>query len=468
MWRGKAVSALIISLLPLSASAIEITEVAWMGNNESHYCEWIELYNDSSQAVDLSAWQLQVDDAKTDLGTGETGDFVISPQSYRLIERTTASCPDPVPGEAGIKLSFGGLPNSGATVSLINEEGAVVASLAGGEDWQQIGGDNESKETAQYSEGGWLTAPATPGEPAVATSADTSNDEVEAEQDNKADKSNEDESDESSGEATELELPDGEFTLAISGPTRVYKNQPVKFSTTPRGVVDGVRSSLVYSWNFGDTNTRSGREVEHTYKRAGTYVVTVYATYARHEALATKTVTVVPNDLELSRAENGDLLIHNPATYAMNISGYKLQGQRSLVFPDHSYVASKQTLTIPRKQIENGTFSYVALFDAVGTFVASTKQEEENTVTDNSRVESETSTTSKPESEVEANPQVLGIATDTEAVRDTDKAPRSKENVWYEKLISYWEYGALAGLLAVAAYLLLTPSPRRSENDFFS
>lgn len=146
-------------LLPtITHAAIRINEVAWMGTAASQYSEWIELYNDSNQAVSLKDWKLY----KTDNVLLYTLSKSISAGGYLLIERTTATAPDAVAGindEAGV---FGGsgLRNTGEDLTLEDNKGGSIEKLSFANGWPA--GDAKTKDTMQWSSTGWITAPGTP------------------------------------------------------------------------------------------------------------------------------------------------------------------------------------------------------------------------------------------------------------------------------------------------------------------
>ena len=84
---------------------------------------------------------------------------VISPGAFAVLERTSD---DSAPGSAFL-IYTGALVNTGATLTLRDASGVIVDQVAGGENWQDIGGDNVTKETAQYTTAGWVTDVPTPG-----------------------------------------------------------------------------------------------------------------------------------------------------------------------------------------------------------------------------------------------------------------------------------------------------------------
>jgi len=75
-------------LFPFSAFAAEplgvvINEIAWMGTDEGWYYEWIELYNNQNQEINLAGWKIENGGGKNkalEISSGE-----ISPKGYFLI-----------------------------------------------------------------------------------------------------------------------------------------------------------------------------------------------------------------------------------------------------------------------------------------------------------------------------------------------------------------------------------------------
>lgn len=151
------IPAAFILLLPMGVLAsVGISEVAWMGSEVSAADEWIELHNVATEPVSVEGWWLR-DGGSLEIalaGTIGAGQFVV-------LERTND---DSAPSPAFL-IYTGALKNSGATLTLMKADGTVVDVVEGGVAWERIGGSNETKATAQRTENGWVTAPATPGTP---------------------------------------------------------------------------------------------------------------------------------------------------------------------------------------------------------------------------------------------------------------------------------------------------------------
>ena len=135
-------------------AAVTINEIAWMGNETSANDEWIELFNDGGSSVDVTGWVLRDGMNLEIVLTGAIG-----AGQYAVLERTDD---DSAPGGAFL-IYTGALTNTGATLVLARDDGGIEDQVSGGENWENIGGDNVTKETAQYTSSGWTTGAATPG-----------------------------------------------------------------------------------------------------------------------------------------------------------------------------------------------------------------------------------------------------------------------------------------------------------------
>ena len=150
--------AVFLLLATPACASVRINEIAWMGSAGSANDEWIELANsESTSSVSLAGWHLKGKDGSPNIALkGE-----IAPSGYYLIERThDESVPDIT---ADLVASFGkGLSNEGETLVLSDASGTQIDMVTSGKDWLRIGGSNASKETAQRTQNGWITAARTP------------------------------------------------------------------------------------------------------------------------------------------------------------------------------------------------------------------------------------------------------------------------------------------------------------------
>lgn len=153
-------SFIVAALLPVLTAAAEpslrINELAWMGTETSSNDEWIEFYNITDAAIDLTGWRIEAADGSPSIaleGTIEAG-------GYFLLERTDD---DTVLAIAADQIYTGGLGNNGERLRLYDQNGALVDEVNGSDAWPA--GDNTTKQTMQRAGTGWLTSVAVGGTP---------------------------------------------------------------------------------------------------------------------------------------------------------------------------------------------------------------------------------------------------------------------------------------------------------------
>lgn len=133
---------LVLEIGPAFAASpgdIVINEVAWAGSNDNANDEWIELYNRSSQNVDLTGWVIEDDGTP---GTKLSG--TIAAHGYFLIE-DSETVVSTMTADQIIGLS---LANAGDSLALKDAAGIIIDKVnAGGGAW--YAGDGTSKATME-------------------------------------------------------------------------------------------------------------------------------------------------------------------------------------------------------------------------------------------------------------------------------------------------------------------------------
>ncbi len=351
---------------PEAQAAVVISEIAWMGSAVSANDEWIELKNTSDLPIDVTDWVLVSSEDLLVLLSGE-----LAAGSYAVLERTDD---DSAPGAAFL-IYTGALSNSGTTLTLRDGDGAIMDQVAGGENWESVGGDNTTKETAQLTESGWVTAGATPGADNKSVTTQSEPDEAGETGANDTDASNDTVTKNTSGggsNKTQLQRPDYDLRLSIEGPSQVYVNQPVFFEAQAAGLGPVHLDSLKYQWNFGDMHTAKKKQPTHSYRYPGSYVVVLDAGYASHHGVERHEITVLPVSFSVTRNERGDVQIHNDAPYEVDLSEYVIRvGADRMVLPPRTILLAKSTITIPARQFEDEAL-WAALYDRQTQQVAST------------------------------------------------------------------------------------------------
>ncbi|XKT75416.1 MAG: PKD domain-containing protein [Patescibacteria group bacterium UBA2103] len=296
-------SLLLFCIFPhLAFAGVYISEVAWMGDGESANNEWIELY--SSESVDLGGWSLSALDGTPSISLEGTidGAFVI----YR-----------------GTNYS-GALENSGEVLILSDASGAEIDRVDGGDGWS-IGGDNDSKETAQFIDGSWITASPTPG--SVSFAEETVVESVS-----------------SAGGSTYtpahlvIDIPD--VIEVVAGDDHIFE---VGVGNSEGATYTGA----LVSWNFGDGSSLSGNKIYHRYPYAGEYVAYVHVRYGNEEFSKKVLVVVRDADISFSVVDQDKVEIINGDDTELDISHWRItDGSNVFMFPAHSYVGNESSVFI--------------------------------------------------------------------------------------------------------------------------
>ncbi|MBI4120944.1 MAG: lamin tail domain-containing protein [Parcubacteria group bacterium] len=333
----------IFFLLPLSVGAtVRINEIAWMGTVTSYNDEWIELYNDGSEAIILDGWQLVAADGSPNILLGGT----IAAGGFFLLERPDD---DSVPGIVADLLYTGALGNSGEHLALKDQSGAIIDELDQTSGWS--GGNNTTKETMQWNGVSWMTGTPSPrAQNQGVTGGGGENEE----------------------EISPPEEEVGTETGATVGQPATFSAVPpiktitVKIKKETKTVIVGAGASFLgeaygfegeaianarYMWNFGDGTTKEGKHVSHIFRYPGTYVVVLDAASGEYSAGDRLVVEAESIALSITQTEeSGELFvkIKNNSSHELDLSGWLLKhGGLYFRIPEHSFLLSKKEIIFP-------------------------------------------------------------------------------------------------------------------------
>lgn len=121
-------------------SGVLLNEIAWMGNANSANDEWLELFNNTNQDINLSGWTLKSADEKLKISLKG----VILANQFYLLERTDEQS---VPELKADLIYTGAINNSGLNLKLYGSLGNLVDEANYLNGWPA--GDNETKQTME-------------------------------------------------------------------------------------------------------------------------------------------------------------------------------------------------------------------------------------------------------------------------------------------------------------------------------
>lgn len=451
---------LLITPLTTSAAVI-INEIAWMGSATSPNHEWIELYN-SGPDVDVTGWTIHDGNNLTITLAG-----IIPSLRYAVLERTSD---DSASGSAFL-IYTGALTNTGATLTLRDASNAIADQVAGGEGWANIGGDNATKQTAQYTGSRWVTGVATPGAVNVSTPSPPPSTPPATNPPPPGPTGNRLATPSRFTDPQPLVLPGVTLQIGVVAPSVGYVRQPISFTAVPSNVGTTIASSLTYEWNLGDGSyaTSSGKDTTHTFLYPGRYIVNVYGSFARQYAEGRHEITILPVAFSLTRNTGGDVQISNDAPYEIDMSGYEVRAQKSVMLPPRTYLLPQSTLTIPRTRL--GLTHAVHLHDATGALVASSDSFAVTTAVNDAPALLQQTTLSRvtPSPAVNESPR-FGFAPQTEPI-EPDPLELGEEQLPVSQPTptnNTWAYVAFAALiLGVATLLYVQPRLSRGSSNTY-
>ncbi len=339
-------------------AAVRISEIAWMGTAASANNEWMELWNDGNDSVNLTGWTLVWGEGSNSQKK-VTLAGVIPAGGYYLLERTDDTT---VPGITADLIYAGALGNSGENLQLKNSTAVSVDSVSAVSGWPA--GDNASKQTMQLSGGVWKTALATPKAPTVgaplvsslstteAFTASTTATTTVATGTSPAPLR-------ASSHASPMalgELDEPPALVIAAGRDRLTAPEtPVEF--VARAVLGKIPlpNGVTYRWSFGDGGEAVGERVHHVYSFDGTYAVVLNAEYVNEHAVARTRVRVAPLALSLVLAKEDGvqlLSLSNQGKEEVNLGDWKVESnRREKIFPKDTILESGGSISIKNEEL---------------------------------------------------------------------------------------------------------------------
>jgi len=326
--------------LPVFVSAsVMINEIAWMGMAVSSTDEWIELYNDSSEAVDLTGWVLKAQDDTPTINLSGS----ISANSFFLLERTDD---ETVPGITADLIYTGALSNDGEILILNNASGNEIDKIDASGGWPA--GDNITKQTMQKADSNWITATATPkainfipSEPPAGGQEPQT--QTPAPSQSSLGGSN------SSPYIPPEKLPKIKADAGLDKTVTV--GAVVEFRGQAFGFEDEPLDNARYLWTFGDGASKDGKNITHIYQYPGEYTVALNVSSGEYSASDYMLVKALPNQVFISEVKigaNSFIEFENKSKQEIDISGCQIKyNNQTFIFPQSTRIRPNAYLVIP-------------------------------------------------------------------------------------------------------------------------
>jgi hypothetical protein len=409
--------ALSIAIVLLSTSiahaSVRITEINWMGSADSQFAEWFELYNDGADTVNLAGWKLYEDGGAQLVFTLTKS---ITSKGYVLVERTTTSSPDPVPGINDESGPFGGsgFANTGENLVLKDSQGATIQTLDFSSGWPA--GDSATKQTMQWDGSKWVTAVPTP-KAALGGATDTGGDTPP--------------SPPPTGGGTAWSMPKITPHIELTIPKKVYATVSSEYNATTFLDYDKAYAG-VFLWNMGDGTTYKNTVptvISHIYQYPGTYTVS-FAYYkgpydTKPFLFESDEITVSSPTVSISIVPHKGFQFINSDTVPVDISGWFIVlSDRVIELPPFTLIAPKKTVLMP-----------FSVFTIPDTYLSATLQTPERIVINGGTKVSQSASSqtvyrsyspSISKQPLVDNSSLLASTESAGAVQETTKKPQAK------------------------------------------
>lgn len=153
-----------------------ITEIMYNPDGSDTHEEWIEIYNQTDQAIDLSGWKFFESGVNHSLTLAQ-GSFILSADERAVIAKDATKFMEEYDGFTGILLdSSFSLSNEGEELAIKNKAGEIVAQANYSKD---LGGNDNGFSLELDKGGSWRQSYVLLGTPADENSAEDAEDEPE-------------------------------------------------------------------------------------------------------------------------------------------------------------------------------------------------------------------------------------------------------------------------------------------------
>jgi hypothetical protein len=302
-----------LAFLPTSSSALTINEIMSNPVGTDDGREWIEVYNNDAQSVDMSRITISIKGGNPVPVTVVQGGSMLPPGGYAIVGSTVSSQTkflQDYPSYTGILARASiSLVNTGATSIDIRMDGVVADSVPT---------YTAAKEGSSLSKinGSWVTAPPSPG-----TENTSSSPTEESSQTSSSASQNQ-------VTITQMSPPSPDVLLYVPFEKTIVAGADTEFTVSGMTKAGKTVDNMSYAWAFGDGGRSTGSSTVYRYVYPGHYVARVEGGNGSVLGVASIRVTVVAPEIKIASVGFGKygsyVDIQNPNAYDIDLSQWKL------------------------------------------------------------------------------------------------------------------------------------------------
>lgn len=344
-------------LLPIVVnSQIIINEIMYNPDGSDTGREWIEIFNNGSETVNLTGWKLFEANVNHKINPAEEGGSLDLPANgFGIIVDNVTKFGENHPSFNGIVFdSAYSLSNTGESLIIRDSDLNDIDSVTYTSDW---GADGDAN-SLQLVDNDWLATNPTMG---------SQNGLVENEDEE------ENNQNEESSNQTESNSPTSQQIFADAGNDRnVIVGADSIFGGKAFGISNEPLQNARYIWSFGDGNSGQGKNILHTYSHPGEYVVVLNVVSGEYSASDRLIVIAQPADIIISSVdlESNFVELYNKSKYELNLSWWRIKiGNDYFTLPkDTIILAGKKVKFSPQTAgLKISNISQVSLLYPNGT-----------------------------------------------------------------------------------------------------
>lgn len=314
-------------------NGLVISEIMSNPTGDDSGREWIEIFNNTSESVDLSNFTISIKGGNAVVVTPLSGGTVLVPNGYAIIASTVSGSTkflQDYPLYSGLLFKSSiSLVNTGVTSVDIKLSGGAVDSLSS---------YTAAKEGYSLSlvNGTFALSNPTPGvENQFAVSLNNNTNDATS-------------SINTQQVVQAQSSPSPDIVLYMPFEKTVVAGADTNFTTYGMTRAGNNIDDLTYVWSYGDGGQGTGTSTWYRYVYPGKYVAKVEATNGRVLGNASTKVRVVSPDIAITKIESGKygnyVDISNPNNYDLDLSQWKLYFDgRSFPFPKNTIILGGET-----------------------------------------------------------------------------------------------------------------------------
>lgn len=363
----------------VSSAQVRITEIMYDTSGTDTGREWIEVYNEGSEPVDLSLWKFyegNVAHKLTPLGAA-----ILDPLAFAILADVPSKFQIDNPSFAGLLFdSVFSLGNEGETLVMRNPDGVDVDTVSY---TSAVGAKGDGMSLQKSMAGEWIAATPTVGSvttqtvsesvPEPETSVPDEPDEPDESAPQTSVKNSDVYSSHSSQAIANVSFDAPEFVVTSGRPRIGYVGAPLAFEAKIQSMKNIPAGNLAgFRWSWGDGFQSSGQFVSHAYEYPGDYIVVLNSSMGGTDAVSKVKVKILSPKALITSATALSVEITNDDMYELNIGGWWIEtaGERRVI-PQDTLLSKQASVHISPKAIGLRMFrDYVRLINPAGTEVS--------------------------------------------------------------------------------------------------